>query len=156
MRRTEWYKENVVGDCIFTHKLAMLYFILKHIYCVFMLRNLYHSVRIIHANLTHIIIFWKAHKWLRYLQFIIPAKSWVSICHQNQPFLEKKCLQLQFSKFYCICNLFFYLCNTYPNPQWSSIKPVKPLPRVRVFRGLWYPNPHPHPWLPAPVTRTGW
>ena len=32
-------------------------------------------------------------------------------------------------------------------------KPIKPVPRVRVFPGLWPANPHPHPWLPVTVTR---
>jgi CDP-diglyceride synthetase len=52
---------------------------------------IYHSVHLIYAVLTHIILFWKVQKWLRYLQFIMPAQScqWVSTCHQNQPFLEK-------------------------------------------------------------------
>ena len=42
---------------------------------VFLLNILHHFVRLIYAILTHIILLQTVHKWLRYVQSIMPAPA---------------------------------------------------------------------------------
>ena len=155
MRRTKWYKEINPGGYIFTAKFSYLYLNLEHIYIVFMLQILYHFVRIIHAVLTHIILFWTVQKWLRYLRCTMPAQCWLSTYNKNQPFLQKKMCYTYSSQvfvniYWIILQLFIYISLT-TNPS----NPDKPVPRVRVFPGLWSANPHPYPTHPYPWPMTG-
>jgi len=105
IRRTEWYKIFSIntwymGSRMNYNNANLTVKIQPHT-----TYSLYHFLRLIYAILIHVISFWKAQKWLRYLQFIMPAQSWVSTCH----FWKRKYSRLQFSKFLYIYALFYFI-----------------------------------------------